>query len=167
VSLRVSKAQACKPVQLETKSKVSLKRPAILYCPRDLIIALCISNKGKVAPVHTMKSYKGSRSIAICFFNFAARWGWVVNAMPQPLYRWRKGQSTQSKEGCMVSRASLEGSRKSHPHQDSMPWMSNPLVVTILTTESRLISILTLSSNKVSKQQVMQLLSMYSHLTTW
>jgi hypothetical protein len=32
-----------------------------------------------------MKAQRGSRGIAL-LFNFGARWGWVVNAMPHLLY---------------------------------------------------------------------------------
>ena len=33
-----------------------------------------------------MKAQRGSRGIALLFFNPSARWGWVVSAMPWPLY---------------------------------------------------------------------------------
>jgi hypothetical protein len=33
-----------------------------------------------------MKAHRGSRGIVLLFFNLGARWRWVVNAMPRPLY---------------------------------------------------------------------------------
>jgi hypothetical protein len=33
-----------------------------------------------------MKAQRGRRIIALLFFNLGARWGWVVNATPWPLY---------------------------------------------------------------------------------
>jgi hypothetical protein len=33
-----------------------------------------------------MKAQRGSRVIALFFFNLGARWGWVVNATLRPLY---------------------------------------------------------------------------------
>jgi hypothetical protein len=32
------------------------------------------------------KAQRWSRGIALLFFNLGARWGWVVNATPRPLY---------------------------------------------------------------------------------
>jgi hypothetical protein len=33
-----------------------------------------------------MEAQKGSRGVVYSFFNLGARWGWVVNATPRPLY---------------------------------------------------------------------------------
>jgi catalase len=33
-----------------------------------------------------MKAERERRGIALLFFTFDARWGWVVNVTPQPLY---------------------------------------------------------------------------------
>jgi hypothetical protein len=33
-----------------------------------------------------MKTQRGNRRIDFSFFNLCARWQWVVNATPQPLY---------------------------------------------------------------------------------
>jgi hypothetical protein len=43
--------------------------------------------KGKVHLEQASKAQKGSRYIALLFFNLSTRWGWVVNATPRPLYR--------------------------------------------------------------------------------
>jgi hypothetical protein len=33
-----------------------------------------------------MKAQRGSKVESYAFFNLGARWGWVVNATPRPLY---------------------------------------------------------------------------------
>jgi hypothetical protein len=42
--------------------------------------------KVKVSLEQVMKAQRGSRGIALLFFNLGARWGWVVNSTPRPLY---------------------------------------------------------------------------------
>jgi hypothetical protein len=40
----------------------------------------------KFALKEAMKTQRGSRGIAVFFFNLGARWGWMVNATPRPPY---------------------------------------------------------------------------------
>jgi hypothetical protein len=43
--------------------------------------------KVKFTPEQATKAQRGNRGIAhYSFFNLGARWGWVVNATPRPLY---------------------------------------------------------------------------------
>ena len=42
--------------------------------------------KAKFTLEQAMKAQSGSRDITYSFFNLGARWGWVVNATPRPLY---------------------------------------------------------------------------------
>jgi hypothetical protein len=46
--------------------------------------------KVKVALQQAMMTQSGSRYIALLFFNLGARWKWVVNATPRPIYSWEK-----------------------------------------------------------------------------
>jgi hypothetical protein len=48
---------------------------------------VCLIKKVKVKFTleHTTKAQMGSSGIAL-LFNFGARWGWVVNVTPRPLY---------------------------------------------------------------------------------
>jgi catalase len=50
--------------------------------------SLCEGKKVKVnfTLEQAMKAQRGSRGIALLFFNLGARWGWVVNATPRPFY---------------------------------------------------------------------------------
>jgi hypothetical protein len=63
-------------------------------CKRNI---LCFEScKGRVVSLflkvnftleQAMKAQRGSTGIALLFFfNLGARWGWVVNATPRPLY---------------------------------------------------------------------------------
>ena len=40
----------------------------------------------KLTPEQATKAQKGSRGIRTLFFNLGARWEWVVNPTPRPLY---------------------------------------------------------------------------------
>jgi hypothetical protein len=46
--------------------------------------------KVKFALKQAMKAQRGSRGIALLFFNLGARCGWVVNVTPRPLYPWER-----------------------------------------------------------------------------
>jgi hypothetical protein len=41
-------------------------------------------------PVHATKAYGRSRGINPLILNLGARWCWVVNFKPQPLYLWER-----------------------------------------------------------------------------
>jgi hypothetical protein len=57
---------------------------------------------------------------ACSFFNLDARWRWVVNATPRPLYP-RECPGTHYIGGWVGPRACLHGCGKSCPHRDSIP----------------------------------------------
>jgi hypothetical protein len=42
--------------------------------------------KVKVSLEQVLKAQRGSRGIAILFFNLGTKWRWVVNSTPRPLY---------------------------------------------------------------------------------
>jgi len=48
------------------------------------------SEKGKDVPVHTMKTYRGSKCIVPLILNHSSRWRSVVIFMPQLLEPWGK-----------------------------------------------------------------------------
>jgi hypothetical protein len=45
-----------------------------------------VKGKGKVLPRTGHEDPEGEKMYNYSFFNLGARWGWVVNATPQPLY---------------------------------------------------------------------------------
>ena len=51
--------------------------------------------------------------------------GWVVNAMPRPLYPWER-TGIHCTGGCVGPSAGLDGCGKSLPHLDSIPGPSSP-----------------------------------------
>ena len=66
------------------------------------------------------KARRGSSCIALLFLNLGARWGWVVNATPRPLYP-RERPGTHCIGGWVGPRARLDGYGKSRLHRDSTP----------------------------------------------
>ena len=60
------------------------------------------------------KAERGSRCILYFFFNLSARWGWVVNASPRPLYT-REWPGTHCTGGWVDPRAGLEGAENLAP----------------------------------------------------
>jgi hypothetical protein len=88
--------------------------------------ALVKTVKLKVSLEQATKTQRGSKGIALPFFNLDARWGgWST---PRP------GRFTPGKDPAthcvgvwgVGSRADLDGCGKSRPHQDSIPGPSNP-----------------------------------------
>jgi hypothetical protein len=51
--------------------------------------------------------------------NLGARWGWVVNATPQPLY-FLERPGINCAVGWVGPRADLDGCGKTRPHRDSI-----------------------------------------------
>jgi hypothetical protein len=72
-----------------------------------------------------MKVQRESRGIAVIYFNFDARWGWVVNATPRQFYR-RERAGNLCIRGWMDHRAGMDGCGKSLPYRDSIPGPSCP-----------------------------------------
>ena len=70
------------------------------------------------------------------FFNLDARWGWVINDIPCPLYPWEVSV-THCIGGWVGHRDSLDRCGKSHPNRDSIPGPSSPQRVTKLTELSQ------------------------------
>jgi hypothetical protein len=57
------------------------------------------------------KAQRGVEVWLYSFFNLGTKWGWVVNAVPLPLY----------------PRAGLDGCGKSHPPPGFDPWTFQPV----------------------------------------
>ena len=77
--------------------------------------------KGKVNVKFTLEqAAKAQRGSVTLFFNLGARWGWVVNATPRPLYP-QERLGTHFIGGWVGPRAVLEGCEKSRPRRDSIP----------------------------------------------
>ena len=70
--------------------------------------------KVKFTLEQAMKAQKGSRGIALLFLNLGTRWGWMVNAMPWPLYPWERS-GTHCIGGWVGPRADLDVRRKISP----------------------------------------------------
>jgi len=54
------------------------------------VAVICVAVKGKVVPVHAMKTYRSSSSIAPLTLNLSSRWRCVVNITLWPLYPWER-----------------------------------------------------------------------------
>jgi hypothetical protein len=67
-----------------------------------------------------MKAQRGIRGIGLFFLNLNARWGWVVNATPWPLYP-RKETRYPLYRRLGDPHGRFGGVRKISPHGDSMP----------------------------------------------
>jgi len=76
--------------------------------------------KVKYTLEQVMRAQRGSRGIALLFFNLGARRGWVANATPRPLYP-RKRPATSYTGGWVDPKAGLEGWKNLAPHRDSIP----------------------------------------------
>ena len=59
-------------------------------------------------------AHRGSRGIALLFLDLGARWGWLVNATPPPLYP-RERSGTHCIGGWVGLTAGLDGRGKSRP----------------------------------------------------
>jgi hypothetical protein len=70
------------------------------------------SNKIKFTLEQATKTQTGTRGITLLFFfNFVARWGWVVDATPRPLYTLERS-GTLCTGGWVGPRSDLEGCGK-------------------------------------------------------
>jgi hypothetical protein len=69
-------------------------------------------------------------------FNLGARWRWICNPTPRPLYP-RERPSTHCIEGWAGPRAGLDGCGKSRRHRDPIPGPSNTQQVALPTQLSR------------------------------
>ena len=56
-----------------------------------------------------MNTQRGSRSTALLILNLGTRWGWVVNATPQPLYLQEKASVPSVQDAAQVP-GGLDGS---------------------------------------------------------
>jgi len=74
-----------------------------------------VIGKDKVHLVH--KAQTGSRDIALLHLNFGARWGWVVNAMTQLHYPWKRDPGPIAQEAGWALGLAWMGKEKFAPHQ--------------------------------------------------
>jgi hypothetical protein len=77
--------------------------------------------KGKVHPITCHEDMEGEYS----FFSVSAKWEWVVNAMPWPLYC-RERPGIHCTEGWVGLRAVLDGVENLAPHRGSNPKLNIP-----------------------------------------
>jgi hypothetical protein len=84
-----------------------------------------IKIKVKFTLEQATKAQRGSRGVALLFFNLGAGWGCVVNATPRPIY--------PRKETWYPSYIRLDGPQgrsaqtwKMAPHRESIPGPSSP-----------------------------------------
>jgi len=77
---------------------------------------------------HPITSHEGPELEYRCssnlFFNFDARWWWVVNATPRPFYPLER-PGTHCTGGRVGPRAGLDGCEKSRPYRNSIPGPSS------------------------------------------
>jgi hypothetical protein len=91
-------------------STLPCKRGVAVY---HAVYHFYIKVKVKFSLEQATKGHRRSRCIVL-FFNLGARWGWVVNATPRPLYP-REEPSTHCIEGWVGPRAGLDGCGNSPP----------------------------------------------------
>ena len=106
---------------------------------------------GSYVPVHAMDGHGGKKvnlpnnlpqrhgeEVEVwlySFFSLGARWRWVVNTTPRPLYP-RESPGTHCTEGWVGPRADLDGCGKSLLHRDSIPGPYSTWRVAIPTTQA-------------------------------
>jgi len=72
---------------------------------------------------------RGGVEVLLCsFLNLGARWGWVVNAMPWPLYP-RERPGTHCIGGWVGPRAGLTDAKNLAPHQGFDPRTVQSVVI--------------------------------------
>ena len=84
-----------------------------------------VTLKVKVSLEQAMKARGGVEVYLYSSFNLGARWGWVVNVTPRPLYPGER-YGTHCTGGWVGPRAGLDGCGKSCPHWDSIPGPFSP-----------------------------------------
>ena len=94
---------------------------ALMAVAKRFIITGIICNFQKTlisrSKVHPAKGHEGpewSKDIALRFFNLGARWGWVFNATPRPLYL-RRRPGIHCIGGWVGPRTGLDGCGNSRP----------------------------------------------------
>jgi hypothetical protein len=94
---------------------------------RVIYKSLCIIQSIKVnGKSHPRTGHEGPEVVEVwlySFFNLVARWEWVVNATPGPIYL-RERCGTHYIGGWVGPRAGLDGC--GIPHRDSIPGPSSP-----------------------------------------
>jgi hypothetical protein len=88
-----------------------------------------VNVKGEVHPITCHKGTEGGKELQLYFFfNFGARWKWVVKATSRRLYR-RESHGTHWMLG---------GYGKTRPHRDSIPEPSSPQLAAVPTEKSQI-----------------------------
>jgi hypothetical protein len=81
--------------------------------------------KVKVTLYRPPRVQRGSKGIALLFYDLGVRRGWVVSTTPRPLYP-RDRPGTHCTRGWVGPRAGLDVCEESRPHRDSIPGPSSP-----------------------------------------
>jgi len=91
----------------------------------ECILYTMVKVKVKLTLEEATKDQKGLQVQLYSFLNFGARWRWVVNATPRPLYS-RERPGTYCIGGWVGPRAGVDGYGKSRPHRNSIPGPPSP-----------------------------------------
>jgi len=81
-------------------------------------VCIPLTALGEYVPVHAMKAYVNSKSIAPLILNLSTRWRWVVKFTPWLLYLWGKNLYVHQIGDCVGTRHF--GEHKDH--FDNGPW---------------------------------------------
>jgi len=103
----------------------SLIKPKSLINWEEVRSSVLVKVKVKFTLEQATKVQRRSRGILYSFFNLGARWGWVVNATPRPLYP-RERPGTHCIGSWTDPRAGLDWCGKSGHHRNSIPGPSSP-----------------------------------------
>jgi hypothetical protein len=100
------------------------------YCALQSWCSIHMSTEGKAVPGTGHKVQRGSKGIALPFFNLGARQGCTIDTSPSCFTPW-EGPGTHCIVGWVGPRAGLEGRRKSHPHRDLITRVTSPECVAV------------------------------------
>jgi len=98
------------------------------------------------------------------FFNLGARWGWVVNAMPRPLYPWER-PGNHCIGGWVGPRVSLDGCEKSRLTLGFDPRTVQPVVIRYTDWAILACTFLPLSEYKTYTRTTIPIQNMYTFTT--
>ena len=133
------------------------------------IISLRISNSFRCwsysSPYNRPWRPKGGVRVQLySFFNLDAKWGFVVNVTPRPLYPQERA-GTYCTRGWVRPRAGLDGCGRSHPHRDSIAGPSSQLVISSNTVSVKLEQELNCSKSHIGVRNMTYYLKYETGLT--
>ena len=84
---------------------------------------MCTDYRPQLAGTHKAQVSEGTVCIAVSVIS--AKWRWLVNATPRPLYP-RERLGTRCIGGWVGTKAGLDARGKFRPYRDSIPGPSSP-----------------------------------------